>query len=98
MRRQSKDRFAIVFGTSLVALTFFLVIDIQTGLNLRRPYLPIPPNYIELNENTTEGEQFSKNTSENEETSERMTKPAHDSQRINDFGTYANLKRNIGWQ
>lgn len=31
---KSQDRFAIVLGTSLVAITFLLVLDIQSGLNL----------------------------------------------------------------
>lgn len=43
--RQSKDHYAILFGISLVLLTFFLILDIQTGLNLRGGYLPIPKNH-----------------------------------------------------
>lgn len=42
--RQSKDHYAILFGILLVLLTFFLILDIQTGLNLRGGYLPIPKN------------------------------------------------------
>lgn len=42
--RQSNDHYAILFGISLVLLTFFLILDIQTGLNLRGGYLPIPKN------------------------------------------------------
>lgn len=42
--RQSKDHYAILFGISLVLLTFFLILDVQTGMNLRGGYLPIPKN------------------------------------------------------
>lgn len=47
--RQSKDHYAILFGISLVLITFLLILDIQTGLNLRGKYLPIPktPNPIQ---------------------------------------------------
>lgn len=46
MVRHSRDRFAILFGISLVAITIFLVLDIESGLNLRAPYLQIPKNDI----------------------------------------------------
>lgn len=42
MRRRSNDRFAISFGVTLVAITFLLILDIKTGLNLSGDYLPIP--------------------------------------------------------
>lgn len=38
---KSRDRYAILFGTSLVAITFLLVLDIQSGLNLSGANLPL---------------------------------------------------------
>lgn len=47
MRRQSNDRFAIGLGVSLVVITLFLVLDVQTGWNLRGSYLPVPKSIVE---------------------------------------------------
>lgn len=40
--RKSRDRYAIVFGTSIVVITFLLVLDIQSKLNLSGTYFPVP--------------------------------------------------------
>lgn len=56
MVRHSRDRFAILFGVSLVAITIFLVLDIESGLNLRAPYLQIPKNDIEIIKNSEESD------------------------------------------
>lgn len=40
--RQSNDHYAILFGISLVLLTSFLILDVQTGMNLRGGFLPVP--------------------------------------------------------
>lgn len=46
--RKSSDRHAIIFGATLVAVTFLLVLDVQSGLNLRGNYLPIPEPKTQL--------------------------------------------------
>ncbi|XP_055300427.1 extracellular serine/threonine protein CG31145-like isoform X2 [Sitodiplosis mosellana] len=88
--RHSRDRFAILFGTSLVAITFFLVLDIESGLNLRAPYLQLPENDIEPTKNSQE------NDPKPDEIS-NQTNYQYQGEQIDDgdTGIFTNLKRNI---
>lgn len=91
MMRHSRDRYAVLFGTSLVAFTFFLVIDIQSGLNLRAPFLQIPESFIEPTENSIE----------NDVTPDKIANENHyeyQDVEIENDDTFANFKRNIGFQ
>lgn len=92
--RQTGDRFAIVLGTSLVAMTLFLVLDIQAGLNLRRPLLPLPENFDEQTKNTIENESKSKQERHSHENNNEQ----NDYQQINDFDAFAALRQKIGFQ
>lgn len=91
--RHSRDRFAVLFGTSLVTLTFFLVLDIQSGLNLRAPFLQIPESYIEPTKNSINNDQKT-----DEIVDEINYQYQDDNEQIDngDTDTFANLKRNIG--
>lgn len=89
MRRQSNDRYAIVFGVSLVALTFFLIIDVQTGLNLRGGYLPIPKPVTVYDSNVNVPVNIDVTLGHDQHIVENN---------INDFDTFEALKRNIGHQ
>lgn len=90
--RQSNDRYAIVFGISLVVFTFCLIVDVQIGLNLSSGYIPMPKRVDDKvvstvnvpvqkiqNPESSETEQLSGNETEN-------------------FDTFARLKQNFGQQ
>lgn len=90
--RQSKDRYAVVFGTSIVAITFFLILDIQTGLNLSGNILPIPESLNEI-PNQVENEQNSKGEKELKDTNSE-----YNNEEIKAFDTFMALKQNLGQQ
>lgn len=89
MRRQSNDRYAIVFGVSLVALTVFLIMDIQTGLNLRGGYLPIPEP-VAVNDPTVNAEVVPGH--------EERAVSGEDNGNTDNFDTFGALKQKIGHQ
>lgn len=91
MRRQSKDCYAIVFGVSLVAITCFLIIDVQTELNLRGDFLPIPKTKpMTVSDSNV-------NVPENIDVTSRHDEHLVENN-IDDFDTFEALKQKIGHQ
>lgn len=93
--RHSRDRFTILCGATLVALTLFLVLDIQSGLNLRAPYLQIPETYIETTKNSIESD-----LKPDEIVNDTNYQYQDGNEQIDngDNDMFTNLKRNIGFQ
>lgn len=89
--RQSRERYSVIFGVSLVALTFFLILDIQTGLNLSGEYFPVPKPIIEPDLSRKEHTNLASNH-------ENRTKSSDDDGKIEEFDTFAAFKRNVGFQ
>lgn len=89
--RHSKDRYAIVFGTSLVVVTIFLIIDIQSGQKLSGSYLPIP-------ESDSTVIKYTENIPDRQQITEVNLQIHGDSEKIDEIGTFGAFKRNLGVQ
>lgn len=84
--RKSRDRFAIIFGAFITAITFLLVLDIQSGINLSSAYLPIPENVNKISNHVERNEEKNELSIEN------------GSEHTHDFDTFTALKQNLGQQ
>lgn len=91
--RHSRDHYAILFGTLIIALTLFLILDIQSGRNLRAPYLQIPENYIEPTKNSIEND-----LTPTEIVNNINYRYEDENESVDNGDTFTKLKRNIGFQ
>lgn len=94
MRRQSNDHFAIGFGVSLVVITLFLVLDVQTGLNLRGSYLPVPEPLVE----TDSIDDVPVNNEITSELDKSVVEVDENNEQVSNFDTFSMLKRTFGQQ
>lgn len=89
--RQSIERYFVVFGVLLVALTFLLILDIQTGLDLSGKYLPAQKAIEEPDSARKEHTNFASNH-------DKQAKSGNDDGKIEEFDPFATFKQNFWFQ
>lgn len=90
---KSRDRYAILFGSLLVAITFLLVLDIQSGLNFSRANL-----LISESDGTDTLEQRIQSGLHNEEEDKSLNSDGVATEQTEKIDIFAALKWRIGHQ